>query len=118
MIPDHWQPHYREHDDELTGYLVPGAESGTAQPVTLFGYPLAENIDSTDAAELLDARGLSVLIERWYLHTGDADPVRVSIVEVTPEHVVVQGFDYGAIDFDVQRYEFDNPVPDGVLRLG
>lgn len=118
MIPQHWQPHYRDHDDELTGYLVPGDEPGTVVPVTLFGYPLAGAGDAHDAAEVLDARGLAVLADRWYLQDGDRDPVRVSIVEITPDRVVVQGFDYGAIDIDVQRYEFDNPVPDGVLRLG
>ena len=117
MIPQHWQPHYRDQDDELTGYLVPGAEPGTVVPVTLFGYPLAEAGDEDDAADVLDARGLSVLADRWYLHADGADPVRVSIVEVTPQRVVVQGFDYGAIDIDVQRYEFDNPVPEGILRL-
>jgi hypothetical protein len=43
--------------------------------------------------------------------TTDADPLRVRIVEVTPERVVVQTDDYGAIDAPVERFELPWPAP-------
>lgn len=45
----------------------------------------------------------------WNVRTVRA--TRVRIIEVTPEHIVVKGEDFGAIDIHTQIYELPWPLP-------
>jgi hypothetical protein len=94
MIPSNWVPHRRTRDDELVGYLVP--QDDAVVPVTLFGYPLAEAGAREDGEALLEASGLSVLAEAWWLEQEEGEPTRVRIREVSPDRVVVVDDAFGA----------------------
>lgn len=95
MIPQEWQPHHRQDDGELLGYLVPTGV-GRCVPVTPFGHPLGPAQPSDDAARLLDESGLSYLADRWYLRVdGRDDPIAVRIAEVAPDRMTVRNADYG-----------------------
>ncbi|GAA1481483.1 hypothetical protein GCM10009624_19230 [Gordonia sinesedis] len=129
MIPTQWRAHYRgadpdaHHPGELVGYLVPDGDTaadadGLVVPVNLLGYPLSEATDSDSAAQILGVDGLASLADRWELHRAGSHPLRVSIVEVDARRVVVQGFDYGAVDARVERFELEIPVATGTLMRG
>ena len=94
MIPSDWVPHRRKRDDELVGYLVPQGDA--VVPVTLFGYPLAGPQAAEDAEALLEATGLSVLADPWWLEQEQGEPTRVRIREVSPDRVVVVDDAFGA----------------------
>jgi len=94
MIPAHWRPHRRTRDDELVGYLV--GEGDAVVPVTVFGYPLAEPGRAAEAEGLLEADGLSVLADPWYLRLDDGETIRVRIREVDAERLTVVIDDFGA----------------------
>lgn len=93
MIPEHWTPYRRPRDGELVGYLVPAGDA--VVPVTLFGYPLGAPTDEAAAESVLEATGLSVLADPWYLDRGDGESVRVRIREVSPDRLVVIQDDFG-----------------------
>ena len=106
--PADWTPHRRD-DGELVGWIRPEADLWV--PVTLLGHDGAEPMEWLEAEEILEARGLSWLADIWMLEREGADPLRVRMVEVTPERVVVQTDDFGAIDMPVQRHELPWPAP-------
>jgi hypothetical protein len=100
MIPAHWEPHHRDEDGEVLGYLAP-AEDGLCVPVTLFGHTLAEPGDADDARATLDSVGLSYLAERWLLTLPEREePVTVNIVEASPSRVRVANVDPGYLEAD------------------
>jgi hypothetical protein len=112
--PD-FTPHRRD-DGELVGWIRPAGDDWV--PVDLFGRELSGPIDWLDAEALLEDRGIGWLAEIWMLEGADAAPLRVRIVEVTPDHdgvagrVVVQTDDFGAIDAPVTRIELPWPAPE------
>jgi hypothetical protein len=110
VIASDWTPHRRE-DGELVGWIRPEGDEWI--PVDLFGHEVSRPLDWLEAEAVLEARGISWLADIWMLEpeTTDADPLRVRIVEVTPERVVVQTDDYGAIDAPVERFELPWPAP-------
>jgi hypothetical protein len=109
MIPEHWIPYRRQNDDELLGYLVPVSED-VFEPVTVFGYRLAEADDRGGAERILDSVGLSYLADRWMLRLPDrAESIAVQLVEASPERLVVQNVDYGFEGDYGTRFELDVP---------
>ncbi|GAA1434875.1 hypothetical protein GCM10009616_30430 [Microlunatus lacustris] len=112
MIPQDWTPVHRPEDDELVGYLVPGAEAST--PVTLFGHPLSGPTDADEAEALLLRLGLPVLAEPWELVGGAEEGVRVHIMSADSEGVVVARADFGFVSHDSERQRL--PVPTDRLR--
>jgi hypothetical protein len=113
MIPNDWIAHHRDEDGELLGYLRP--VDGRFEPVTVFGYPLADAGDEDDATAVLDLIGLSYLAERWLLTLPDrAEPIAVQVVEVDPDQVRVKIVDV-SYEGDVREI-FSLPVPTGRLH--
>lgn len=114
MIPSSWIPHRRSHDDELVGYLMPQGEA--VVPVTLFGYPLAEATDATQARSLLESSGLSCLAEPWLLRLDDGEVVRVRIREARADRLVVIPDDFGAGGPLTGAHVLDVPEPGRLTR--
>lgn len=111
--PD-WTPHRRD-DGELVGWIVPSGDEWV--PVDLFGRAVSRPLDWLDAEAALEERGIRFLADVWMLERDGATPLRVRIVEVTPDRagvpgrVVVQTDDFGAIDAPVTRFELPWPAP-------
>ncbi|QDW62970.1 hypothetical protein [Oerskovia sp. KBS0722] len=103
MLPSDWIPHRRPDDREHVGWIRPEGDAWVA--VSLLGHDLTGAVDWLEADEALDSTGLSWLADVWMLEDESGEPLRVRLVEVTPEHVVVQTDDFGAIDAHVVRYE-------------
>lgn len=80
-------------------------------PVSLLGHDIAPATEWLEAEEVLEARGLAWLADVWMLERPDATPLRVRLVEVTPERIVVKTDDFGAIDAPVGRFELPWPAP-------
>jgi hypothetical protein len=109
MLPSDWVPHRRPGDREVVGWLRPDGDRWVA--VSLLGHDLTRAVEWPDAEEALEAAGLGWLSGVWLLEQGDEEPVRVRLVEVTPERVVVQTDDFGAIDTPVERHVLPWPAP-------
>jgi len=107
-LPPEWIEHRRPGDREPVGWIRPDGEDWVA--VSLLGHDLTGPVDWLTAEETLDESGLSWLADVWTLE-GDGGPLRVRLVEVTPERVVVQTDDFGAIDVPVERFELPWPAP-------
>ncbi|HWI30419.1 MAG TPA: hypothetical protein VNT50_02945 [Microbacterium sp.] len=109
MIPADWTPHRRPEDRELLGWIRPDGELWVA--VSLLGHDASEPIEWLDAEQVLESTGLSWLAGIWMLEREGDAPLRVKIVEVTPERVVVKTDDFGAIDAPVEQYALAWPSP-------
>jgi hypothetical protein len=109
MLPTDWIAYRRADDGELLGWMRPVGEEWIA--VSLLGWEVSAPVDWLAAEEALESVGLSYLGEVWMLQRGDAEALRVRLVEVDPQRIVVQTDDYGAIDAPVQRYELAWPAP-------
>ncbi|MCB7137637.1 hypothetical protein [Cellulosimicrobium marinum] len=109
MLPESWIEHRRPDDREPVGWIRPEGDDWVA--VSLLGRDLTGPVDWLAAEEALEETGLSWLADAWTLEQDDAGPVRVRIVEVTPDGVVVQTDDFGAIDAPVTRYSLPWPAP-------
>ena len=109
MLPADWTPHRRPDDRELVGWIRP--EGDLWVPVSLLGHDVTEPAEWLDAEEALESLGLSWLAEVWMLERPDAAPLRVKLVEVTPERVVVKTDDFGAIDAPVEHIRLPWPAP-------
>lgn len=110
-VPPHWTAHRRD-DGELVGWIRPEGELWVA--VDLFGHDVSAPIEWLDAEEVLEDRGIAWLADMWMLHRDDSAPWRVKIVEVSPDGVVVQTDDFGAIDVPVTRIELPWPAPEAL----
>ena len=109
MNPAGWIPHRRPGDRELLGFVRPEGEAWVA--VSLLGREVTGPVGWLEAEAALEELGLGWLAGIWLLDGVDERPLRVRLVEVTPERVVVQTDDFGAIDVPVQRYELPWPAP-------
>jgi hypothetical protein len=113
VIPPDWTPHHRPDDRELVGWIRPEGDAWVA--VSLLGREVTEPVEWLEAEAALEEVGLAWMAGVWMLG-GIADrPLRVKLVEVTPDHVVVQTDDFGAIDVPVERFELPWPPP-GTLQ--
>ena len=96
---DDWTPHRRD-DGELLGWIRPADDAWVA--VDVFGRTVSDAVDWLVAEEALESHGLAWLAEPWMLE-DEGRPVRVRIVEVTPDHegipgrIVVKTEDYGDV---------------------
>ncbi|QAY59273.1 hypothetical protein ET475_04220 [Microbacterium protaetiae] len=108
MLPSDWTAHRRD-DGELVGWIRPAGQEWVA--VDLLGREASAPVDWLEAEAALEARGIGWLADIWMLERKDAAPLRVRMVEVTPDHVVVQTDDFGAIDAPVERFELEWPAP-------
>jgi hypothetical protein len=102
MIPSTWAPHRRADDGEVVGYLAPADAAVSAEryvPMSLLGHPLADAADESEAVEVLERTGLSMLAEQWR-YTSHGAEIRVRIVSVTPSHVVLKHEDFGDMSHD------------------
>jgi len=109
VIPADWTPHRRPDDRELVGWIRPEGDDWVA--VDLLGREASSAVDWLEAEAALEAVGLAWLADVWMLERADAAPLRVRLVEVTPEHVVVKTDDFGAIDAPVTSFELPWPAP-------
>ena len=80
---------HRRDDGEVLGWIRPAGELWVA--VDRLGREASPAVEWLEAEELLEARGLGWLADRWWL---DGEPVRIA--EVTPDRVVLLGDAYGA----------------------
>ena len=111
MITTH--PVHREDDGELLGFLKPVGDHW--QPLTVFGYPLAEPADHGDSTAVLERAGLSYLAERWSVYWPSDDAwYACQLLEVAPGRVTVSNADFGSPEFGT-TVTLDGPDR---LRLG
>ncbi len=95
-----WTPHRRD-DGELLGWILPANEDWAA--VDILGRPVAGPMDWLDAEAALEEHGLAWLADPWMLEGEAERPIRVRVVEVTPDrdgvagHIVVKVDDYGDV---------------------
>ncbi len=112
--PD-WTPHRRD-DGELLGWIHPDGDEWVA--VDVLGRPVSGPTEWLDAETALEQRGIGWLADPWMLE-GEADrPLRVRILEVTPDdegvpgRIVVKIDDFGDMARPpVQQYVLEWPIP-------
>ena len=113
--PD-WTPHRRD-DGELLGWIHPAGDDWVA--VDVLGRPASAPSDWLDAEAALEERGIAWLADPWMLE-GEADrPLRVRILEVTPDEegtpgrIVVKVDDFGDMSRPATaRFTLSWPIPD------
>ena len=95
--PD-WTPHRRD-DGELLGWIHPVGDEWVA--VDVLGRPASAPVEWLDAEAALEEHGIAWLAEPWMLEGEGDRPLRVRIVEVTPDEegspgrIVVKIDDFG-----------------------
>ncbi|GGM60268.1 hypothetical protein [Microbacterium saperdae] len=85
--PD-WTPHRRD-DGELLGWIRPEGEHWAA--VDVLGRPASAATEWLDAEAALEAHGIAWLADPWMLEGEAERPLRVRILEVTPDEEGVPG---------------------------
>jgi len=113
MLSEEWIEHVRPGDRERLGWIRPEADLYVA--VDVLGRQLTGPVEWLEAEEALEKHGLGWLSDLWQLDLPDGSRERVRIVEVTPDRVVVQTDDFGAVDVAVTRRVLPFPAP-GALR--
>jgi hypothetical protein len=112
--PD-WTPHRRD-DGELLGWIHPSGELWAA--VDVLGRAASGPVEWLEAEAALEEHGIAWLAEPWMLE-GEADrPLRVRILEVTPDEagapgrIVVKVDDFGDMSRPAtDRFELPWPIP-------
>lgn len=114
-----WTPH-RRHDGELLGWIHPDAEDWVA--VDVLGRPVSEPGEWLAAEAALEAHGIAWLADPWMLEGEGDRPLRVVLLEVTPDEdgapgrIVVKVDDFGDMTAPpTARFTLPWPVP-GRLR--
>lgn len=107
MIPADWTPHRRD-DGELVGWIRPAGEDWTA--VDVLGREVTASVDWLDAESALEQRGLAFLADVWMLERDGEPPLRVRMVEVTPERIVVKVDDFGDVTRGTERHVLPWPL--------
>ncbi|MCK2023770.1 hypothetical protein KZC52_12600 [Microbacterium sp. kSW2-24] len=112
--PD-WTPHRRD-DGELLGWIHPAGDDWLA--VDVLGRPASAPTDWLDAEAALEERGIAWLADPWMLDGEAERPMRVRIVEVTPDRggvpgrIVVKVDDFGDVTRPpTERFELPWPIP-------
>lgn len=83
-----WTPHRRD-DGELLGWIHPAGEDWVA--VDVLGRAVSAPVDWLAAEVALEEHGIAWLAEAWMLEGETERPLRVRIVEVTPDQVGAPG---------------------------
>lgn len=111
-----WTPHRRE-DGELLGWIHPDGEAWVA--VDVLGRAVSGPTEWLDAEGALEDHGISWLADPWMLEGEAERPLRVRIVEVTPDgegrsgRIVVKVDDFGDVTRPAtQQYLLSWPAPD------
>jgi hypothetical protein len=111
-----WTPHRRD-DGELLGWIHPEGEEWVA--VDVLGRDASGPTEWLDAEAALEERGISWLADPWVLEGETDRPVRVRILEVTPDEdgapgrIVVKVDDFGDVTRPpTQQYVLAWPAPD------
>ena len=95
--PD-WTPHRRD-DGELLGWIRPDGDLWVA--VDVLGRPASGATEWLDAEAALEEHGIAWLADAWMLEGEGDRPLRVRILEVTPDgdgvpgRIVVKTDDFG-----------------------
>lgn len=113
--PD-WTPHRRD-DGELLGWIHPDGELWTAEDVV--GRPVSDAVEWLDAEAALEQHGIAWLADPWMLEGESERPLRVRIVEVTPDEegapgrIVVKIDDFGDMTRPATtQFVLEWPIPD------
>lgn len=85
--PD-WYLHRRD-DGELLGWIHPAGDDWVA--VDVLGRPASAPTEWLDAEAALEEHGIAWLADPWMLEGEEARPLRVRILEVTPDEEGVPG---------------------------
>jgi hypothetical protein len=88
MVAADWTPHRRD-DGELLGWIRPEGDEWVA--VDVLGRPASGAIEWLDAEAALEEHGIAWLADPWMLEGEGERPLRVRIVEVTPDEREVPG---------------------------
>ena len=114
--PDGWIEHRRD-DREIVGWIA--ADGDAWRPFDLLGRPATDApIEWLDAEEVLEARGIGYLSDRYAFAPDGAAPRPVRIAEASTDRVVVVADEYGAasaVRATPERFELPFPVPHGAL---
>ncbi|MGN7949819.1 hypothetical protein ACTJKH_13815 [Microbacterium sp. 22215] len=112
--PD-WTPHRRD-DRELLGWIRPEGDEWVA--IDVLGRRASAPTEWLDAEAALEERGISWLADPWMLEGEAKRPLRVRILEVTPDddgvpgRIVVKIDDFGDVTRPpVQQYVLEWPIP-------
>ena len=95
--PD-WTPHRRD-DGELLGWNHPAGDDWVG--VDVLGRPVTAATEWLEAEAALEEHGIAWLADPWMLEGEDERPLRVRILEVTPDEdgapgrIVVKIDDFG-----------------------
>ncbi|KRD49715.1 hypothetical protein [Microbacterium sp. Root280D1] len=111
-----WTPHRRD-DGELLGWIHPEGEGWVA--IDVLGRAVSGPTEWLDAEAALEDHGIAWLADPWMLEGEAERPLRVRIVEVTPDgegrsgRIVVKVDDFGDITRPAtQQYVLSWPAPD------
>lgn len=111
-----WTPHRRD-DGELLGWIHPAGDEWIA--VDVLGRAVSGPVEWLDAEAVLEEHGIAWLADPWMLEDDTEGPVRVRIVEVTPDdersrgRIVVKVDDLGDVSRPpTQQYVLSWPAPD------
>ncbi|CAN7501348.1 hypothetical protein LJR042_003378 [Microbacterium maritypicum] len=111
-----WTPHRRD-DGELLGWIHPDGDEWV--PVDVLGRPVSAPAEWLDAEAALEQHGIAWLADPWMLDGEDERPLRVRILEVTPdEHdapgrIVVKIDDFGDMTRPATtQFILSWPIPD------
>ncbi|MDX2400465.1 hypothetical protein [Microbacterium algeriense] len=111
-----WTPHRRD-DGELLGWIHP--EGGGWVAVDVLGRRVSAPGEWLDAESALEGHGIAWLADPWMLEGEDDRPLRVRILEVTPDEegtpgrIVVKVDDFGDMSRPATaRFTLSWPIPD------
>lgn len=100
---------HRREDGELVGWIRPLGDLW--QGIDLLGRLVGDPAEWLEAEAALEERGIAYLADPWMLEGEGERPLRVRLVEVTPERIVVKAEDFGAIDLPARTWELPWPLP-------
>lgn len=110
-----WTPHRRD-DGELLGWIHPAGDDWVA--VDVLGRTVSSPIEWLEAEVALEDHGIAWLAEPWMLEGETDRPLRVRILEVTPDEdgapgrIVVKVDDFGDVNRPpTRRFVLPWPVP-------
>ncbi|MBT2483745.1 MULTISPECIES: hypothetical protein [unclassified Microbacterium] len=83
-----WTPHRRD-DGELLGWIHPHGDEWVA--VDVLGRQVSEPTEWLDAEDALEEHGIAWLADPWMLDGEGRRPLRVRILEVTPDEAGAPG---------------------------